>query len=233
MDIYYPPNMKEGAKLPVVIYVSGYPDTAMEKLAGVKLKDFEQYINWGTWTAEKGMIAITYETQQPNIDLEALIEFIRENSTSLNIDPNRIGIWSCSANVLTAQSFIMNTDNDYLKFAVFLYGPMFILDHKFHDQIAAMAEDRGFFYTELKKVEAFRQKIPLLIVRAGKDKIEPINHTIDHFVAQALINNTPLTLINYPEGPHAFDINNNIEEVQEIIQQILEFMKRNLENTSM
>ncbi len=54
MDIYYPPNMAEDAQLPVVVFVFGYPDSAAEKITGVKLKDFQQYINWGNWTAQGG-----------------------------------------------------------------------------------------------------------------------------------------------------------------------------------
>lgn len=228
MDIYYPPNMAEDAQFPVVIFVFGFPDSAAEKIAGVKLKDFQQYINWGNRTAQEGMIAVTYETQQPNVDLEVLVEYIWENAASLNIDPQQIGLWSCSGNVLTAMSFVMNDMKDYIKFAAYLYGPMFILDDKCHDQIKVLADELGFFYTELKKVEQLPKDIPLLIVRAGKDEMEPINDSIDHFITQALANNLPLTLINYPEGAHAFDTSDNSIGAQEVIKQILEFMKMKL-----
>ena len=228
MDIYYPPNMAEDAQLPIVIFVFGYPDSAAEKIAGVKLKDFQQYISWGNWTAQEGMIAVTYETQQPHVDLAVLVEFLRENAASVNIDPERIGLWSCSGNVLTAMSFVMNDMKDYIKFAAYLYGPMFTLDDEYHDQINALAEKLGFFYSELKKVEQLPNDIPLLIVRAGKDEMEPDNDSIDHFITQALANNLPLTLINYPEGAHAFDTSDNSKEAQEVIKQILEFMKMKL-----
>ncbi len=174
------------------------------------------------------MIAVTYETQQPDIDLEVLVEHIRENAASLNIDPERIGLWSCSGNVLTAMSYVMNDMKDYIKFAAYLYGPMFTLDDKYHDQINVLADELGFFYTELKKVEQLPKDIPLFIVRAGQDEMEPINDSIDHFITQALANNLPLTLINYPEGAHAFDTSDNSIGAQEVIKQILEFMKMKL-----
>jgi hypothetical protein len=228
MDIYYPPNIADDTQLPVVVFVFGFPDSAAEKIAGVKLKDFQQYINWGNWTAQEGMIAVTYETQQPHVDLEVLVEHLRENAVSLNIDPERIGLWSCSGNVPTAMSYVKNEMKNYIKFSAYLYGPMFTPDQKYHNQINALAEKLGFFYSELKIVEQLPKDIPLFIVRAGKDEMEPINESIEHFITHSLANNVPLTLINYAEGAHAFDISDNSEEAQEVIKQILEFMKSKL-----
>ena len=107
MDSYYPPNLKRDTRLPVVIFVLGYSDDVMQKKMGSKLKDIEWYISWGKLTAASGMIAITYETQQPGSDIDELLKYIRQNAASLKINENKIGIWSYSANVPKALSILM------------------------------------------------------------------------------------------------------------------------------
>ncbi|HKC62201.1 MAG TPA: hypothetical protein VKB86_01125, partial [Pyrinomonadaceae bacterium] len=54
MDIYYPPDVKVGARVPAVIFVAGYPDTGFQKIVGCKLKEMESYISWGQLTAASG-----------------------------------------------------------------------------------------------------------------------------------------------------------------------------------
>ena len=39
MDIYYPPGVAEGDELPAVLFVFGYPDEGMKKMAGARLFD--------------------------------------------------------------------------------------------------------------------------------------------------------------------------------------------------
>lgn len=88
MDVYYPPDMKADERLPVVIFVFGYTDSAAKRLVGSALKDYSQYTSWGRLTAASGLIALTYQTQQPD-DLEALVEYTRKNAASMNIDADR------------------------------------------------------------------------------------------------------------------------------------------------
>src|SRR5205085_6393264 len=64
MDIYYPPDFQSGARLPAVVFVSGYPDLGFQKMLGCKLKEMESYISWGQITAASGLVAITYSTSQ-------------------------------------------------------------------------------------------------------------------------------------------------------------------------
>ncbi len=89
MDIYYPPDPKREARLPAVIFISGYPDPKFQIMLGCKLKDMESYISWGQLMAASGLVAITYTTgNEPVADIQALLQYVRHNSDVLGIDEN-------------------------------------------------------------------------------------------------------------------------------------------------
>jgi hypothetical protein len=76
-------------------------------------------------------------------------------------------------------------------------------------------------------IKNWHQDLPFFIVRAGKDIIE-FNQALDHFVAVALANNAPLTLVNYATGRHAFDMYDDNDQSREIIRVTMKFLKFNL-----
>src|SRR5262245_24638247 len=115
IDIYHPPDSKGEAKIPAVIFVSGYPDPGFQKMIGCKLKEMESYISWGQLTAASGLVAITYTTgNEPAADIHALVQHVRQNAAVLGIDENRIGLWACSGNVPNALSVMMQEAREYL-----------------------------------------------------------------------------------------------------------------------
>jgi len=69
---------------------------------------------------------------------------------------------------------------------------------------------------------------PLFITRAGKDETPGLNADLDAFMARALAENKPITLVNYPEAPHAFDLSLDTSETRRILQQGLDFLRANL-----
>lgn len=232
MDIYYPSVMEADARLAVVIFVVGYTDTAAQRMVGSPLKDWGPFISWCRLTAAAGLIAITHQTQQSD-DIEVLVEYIRENGASLNIDSDRIGIWSCSANSPTAVSFAMQEDLRYLKFAVFYYSLMLTPDNQFREEINSLCSPRGCYAAELKDIDQLRKDLPLLIVRAGHDDVPYVNESIDHLVSVATEGDVPLTLVDFKEGIHGFDVKEFWPKAPhaksgEIVRQTLEFMRSNL-----
>ena len=68
----------------------------------------------------------------------------------------------------------------------------------------------------------------MLIVRAGRDRFSEILDTIDHFTAFAFQQNLAVTVLNYPEGQHAFDAEDDTEETHAIIKQTLDFFQTHL-----
>ncbi len=70
--------------------------------------------------------------------------------------------------------------------------------------------------------------LPLLIARAGRDEMPGLNDALDGFVAHALRENRPITLVNHHSGPHAFDIMDDNSGSREAVRGALEFLVRRL-----
>lgn len=228
MDIYYPGDRKRDTTYPAVIFVLGYPDSTMVRMIGSKLKDIGAYTSWGRLAASAGLIGINYETQQPNVDLDDLRVFIQSNGAALGIDSKRIGMWSCSANVPTAIAALSKWRSKDVRCAALLYGMMQTPDRIYQPQIDSLSTAVGYYSRQLEPVTLIPTDIPFFIVRAGRERFKHLNATIDHFVNQATRSNSPVTMINYANGRHAFDIYDDNEESRYIIQQILTWMKSNL-----
>jgi hypothetical protein len=227
MDIYSPTDSQSGARLPAVIFVAGYPDLGFEMKVGCKFKEMGSYISWGQLTAASGLVAITYTNLEPAADLQSLLQYVRHNAAALGIDENRVCVWASSGNVPLALSLLMQEGSDYLKCAVLCYGLMLDMDDSTH--VADAARMWGFVNPcEGKSVADLPQDLPLFIVRAGQDELPHLNETIDSFLTKALTRNLPITFMNHPTAPHAFDLFHDSETSREIVRQILAFMRFHL-----
>jgi acetyl esterase/lipase len=51
---------------------------------------------------------------------------------------------------------------------------------------------------------------------------------MDRFVAHALAANLPVSLINHPPAPHAFDLLLDSDGTRQVIRQILDFLRCHL-----
>ena len=69
---------------------------------------------------------------------------------------------------------------------------------------------------------------PLFIARAGNDEVPHLNDTIDRFVPETLALDLPITLVNHPGAPHAFDAILDDEPTREIIRRMLAFLRFHL-----
>lgn len=226
MDIYYPIDAQSGERRPAIVFVSGYSDVGMQAILGCKLKDMGSYVSWGKLTAASGLVAIIYTTTEPVSDIDALLQFVRQNAAELKIDKNLIGVWACSGNVPNALSVLMQEANDFLKCAVFCYGLMLDLDGS--TNVAKAAKMFGFANPNAgKTVDDLPKNLPLFIARAGQDNPQ-LNETIDRFLAKAVSCNLPVTFANHHTAPHFFDVMHDSEATREIIRQILAFMRFHL-----
>ena len=165
------------------------------------LKDWGQYTSWPRLVAARGMAAISYQTAGNDVapQTEALLKYVQQHATDLKIDPKRIAIWSCSSNSRLASTLLASRDD--LRAAVFYYG---------------------FMQTAPKNITT-----PVLVARAGLDSL-PINTSIDRWVAQAVEIEAPVTFVNYPEGLHGFDVDNDTPESRQIVTQTLDFLQFHL-----
>ena len=66
---------------------------------------------------------------------------------------------------------------------------------------------------------------PLFIGRSGKDETAGLNAALDAFTARAMAENKPLTLVNYPEAPHAFELNLDTVDTRRILDQAIAFLR--------
>jgi tetratricopeptide (TPR) repeat protein len=195
VDVYYPPNLDKSAKLPLVIFNNG--------VGAMAIPQWRVYQDWAKLVAVNGMIAVNYQSRQGAAfkDTNDLIDYLRKNANALQIDADRIGIWTCSGNVGVGLPLSMQENREYIRCAVVYYG--------------------------IAELNVIRQTLPLFVVRAGQDA-RGLNQAIDQFVQTALLSDLNFQFINYLEGQHAFDIVDDNDRSREIIKQTLDFLKSNL-----
>lgn len=219
MDIYYPQG---DGKRGVVVFVTGGSDLGAERILGCKFKEMESYVSWGQLVAASGMVGITYSNHEPAGDVRALFEFLRKNGGALGIDVDRIGVWGCSGNGPLTLSVLV--EHDFLKAGVLCYA--YTLDTDGSTGVADALRKWGFVNGAAgKAVEDLRGNLPLLLVRAGRDELPALNAAMDAFVGKALGRNLPITVVNYAEGRHSFDVLQDCEDSHAVIRQILEFLR--------
>ena len=227
MDVYYPADVRAGARLPVVVFVAGYSDAGAEKVFGCKFKDFGMVTSWCQLIAASGLAAIAYTNLEPIADLEAVVEHARRNAASLGLDADRLGVFAASGNVPLALSALMHDDRAFIRCAVALCGFMLDLDGATGVADAAQA----FRFTNPnggKTIDDFPANLPLFIARAGQDQFEGLNESIDRCLVKMVARNQPVTFVNHATGPHSFDLLQDSETSREIIRQILSFLRSQL-----
>jgi dienelactone hydrolase len=228
MDIYYPPKFDFRRKIPAIVFVFGYTNEGQLKTAKHQLRTWSPYTSWCRVVAASGMAAIVYETINPENDLKSLIQYINSNADNLNIDVNKIGAFSCSANTPTEIAYILNDSNSIFKCAVVYYGIFLSTDFRYISTIDTLSQNMGFVTPRLSEPSSWNRKVPFMIVHAGKDFVPYTNESLTGFIAKAIVQNVPVTLMIYPDGVHGFDIYTDNESTRQIIKNTLEFWKFHL-----
>ena len=220
-DIYLPEQVEEPA--PVVVLVTGYPDLDFEEQAGMKQMEVQSYRDWAKLLAASGMTAVIYSNVEPVEDVFTLLDFLRCEADQLQIDPARIAVWSCSGNVPNAIN-VLHKDSA-VRCAALLYG--FMLDTMDSLVVQEKAQKFGFVNPH-SGMENFPENTPILVIRAGKDKFPSLNDSIDNFEVEAIARNSPVSVIRYPEGVHAFDSLDDSQRSIELIKLCVGFLRLRL-----
>lgn len=239
LDVYRPSDAVSrapgrpaaGEPLPAVIFVHGDGPPDLLRHA----KDWGQYVSWGELAAVSGLAAVTFNHRSTErltritevaTDVDACLEYVREHAADLGIDPERLALWVCSAGGPLGMRAAL-TGAVRFRCAVAYYA---VLD---------LTGARGSISTDVADavLEEFSPLVhlrreglsvpPLLIARAGQDR-EPLNATIDAFVAQALARNLPIEVWNHPDGRHGFDILDDLPRSRQIIRRTLDFLREHL-----
>ena len=220
-DIYLPNQAEEPA--PVVVLVTGYPDLDFEERIGMKQMEVQSYRDWAKLLAASGMAAVIYSNVDPVEDIFTLLNFLRCKASELQIDSARIAVWSSSSNVPNAIN-VLHKDSA-VRCAALLYG--FMLDATDSLVLQEAAQTFGFANPH-EGMKNFPENTPILVIGAGKDEFLGLNESIDNFEAEAVARNSPVSVIRYPEGVHAFDILDDSQRSVEMIKLCIGFLRLRL-----
>jgi len=228
MDLYYPSAAAPGAMAPATVVVLGYSPREPNPL-GCAFKEMEWSVSWGRLIAASGIVAIFYTNRNPEADLRAVLDHIREHAESLHIDRCRIGLFASSGSGPLALSTLMVERRD-IACAALCYP--FTLDADGSTAIAESAATWGFVNaTAGKSASDLPPDVPLFVARAGQDEFPRLNEGLDRFVADALARDLPVTVVNHAGAPHAFDLVHDSDATREIIRQLLRFLQFHLSGT--
>jgi hypothetical protein len=228
LDIYSPAEPRSHGRMPAVLFVTGYPDEGMRKVVGCDAKDMASYVSWAQLMAVSGLVAITYTTNRPATDVYEVLRYVRARA-EFGIDSERVGVWACSGNAPTALSVLI-TPEARVKCAALCYP--YLLDIDGSTSVAEAASVFRFANPCTgRALEDLPVDVPLLVGRAGRDEMQHLNDTIDRFVAKALELNLPVTSMNHPTGPHAFDIVDDTDASRAAIRLIVAFMQCHLKKS--
>lgn len=225
VDIYRPPGPRPKEPMPAVVTVSGYPDPGMQRIFGLRFKEWGSSTSWARLVAASGMVAVNYANREPVADLGLVLDHLRSNGPALGIDPARLGLLACSGHAPLALSALMEAGPERPLRCAALNYPM-TLDLDGQTRIAEAAATFRFANpTAGRSVDDLPKETALFISRAGLDEMPGLNDSLGRFVAKALARNLPLTLMNHPEAPHAFDVMHDSEVSREIVRGALTFLR--------
>lgn len=216
-DLYLPPGAE---RPPVVVLVAGYPDPGFRQFVGCRFKEMGSTTSWARLIAAWGLAAIAYGNEQPAADLDAMLEHVGANAESLGVDGDRIGLWASSGNGPLALSALVR--NPSLRCAALCYPYAIDVDGS-----TIVAEASKQFHFTAPPAEAL-PRVPLFLARAGGDTTPRLNEALDRFAAAALARDLPLTLVNWPGAPHAFDMFAGGPGTASLVTQVLAFLQRHL-----
>ena len=228
LDVYYPADIRDGERRPAVVFVHGtVPDELIKNI-----KDSGQYTSWGQLVAASGFIAVIFRhrstgghvsLEDVGDDVDDLVRYVREHAEALQIDKERLAIWSCSAGVPLGARAALRGAPAFVKCFVVYYGPLDLQLLKKTD--AKLTEDEARAFSATTYLESSAERLaPLFIVKAGLDH-PSLNASIDTFLREASAKDVTIDFLTHPHGHHAFDVLDDVARSHEIIQRTLEFMK--------
>ena len=173
MDVTLPPGAK-GRPGPAVVFAN---------VTGLPFGTWEIYRDWARLVAAHGMAGVVYRSDgaNPARSLDAVVAHLAANGAALGIDPSRLAVWACSANVSLALPWLMEKPRPGVVAAVLYYGN-----------------------AKPEAVPSLRTDLPVFYVLAGRDNPQ-LNEGIRAHFAAALKARAPWTMVQAPRLTHAFD----------------------------
>jgi len=226
-DIYVPADGERGVPMPAVLHVEGYPDPGFERIVGRRFKDMGSTVSWSRLFAASGLAAIAATNRRPVEDFGALLDWIARDGPSIGVDPDRVGLFATSGHGPLALSSIVG--HRAWKPACLVLCYPYLLDLDGDDAVASASATFRFANPAAgSTIDDLATGVPLLVVRAGRDDQPGLNASLDRFRAAAASRNLPVTVLDHPDGPHAFDLSDDGERTHAVIRQVLAFLQEHL-----
>jgi len=232
MDVYTPPGLADGARLPAVLLVHGGPIRA-----GLPLqpKDWGIYLSYGELMATSGLVGVTFnhrlygfdEHPQAAGDIAAAIDYVRTHAAELHIDSDRLCMWTFSGGGPQLSGPLRERPS-FIRCLVAYYPILDLGTFVQHGLAVVDEEDVRRFSPALALQGGDATRPPLLIARAGQDH-PALNQGLDAFVQAALAANISLDLLNHPRGQHGFDMLDDDARSREIIAHTIAFVQDHLQ----
>ena len=175
------------------------PTVVFVNITGAPFQEWEIYRDWARLAAAHGIAGIVYQSDPADTtkSLNALFAHLRAHAAELGLDPARLAIWACSANVSLALPWLHDAPRPDVAAAVLYYG---------HAQVAELRTDLPIFY-----------------VLAGRDSPQ-LKNGIREIFAQAVRQAAPWTMVEAPTLPHAFDALDEGVESQRLVKETVAWL---------
>lgn len=235
-DIYIPDALSPTEMRPAVFFVSG--DTPPDYMLGVK--EWGIYRGWGRLVAATGFIGITFQhrvmhalqashLEEVAEDINDVLAFVRHHADAFHVDPERVCLWCCSAGATPGLYVGLREEQAFMRCLVSYYGLFDLAVYAQARQLEVPPREVLQRFAPLTALQKRKDELPpLLIARMGQD-IPGLNDAVDHFIAVAQQVGTSVEVLQYPEGHHGFDTEDDTDQSRVIIQQTLAFMHRYLD----
>ena len=199
MDIYLPPKLAKGEKLPVVVFLNAIGDRS-----GNSPKDWGIYRTWPRLIATQGMIGISMQADSADAQesMRLLLAFLASPQAPAAVDGQRIGVYAASANVTGATRLLLGANAPAnVRAAALYYGN--------------------------PPADSLRRDLPVLFVVAAGDAPR-MGAPLDTLWRRVIASGAPWTLEFAAGLPHAFDAFSDNDDARRIVQRTIQFWRSHL-----
>ena len=205
LDIYTPPRMRKGERLPAVVFLNAVGDG--EDTTVERVKRWGIYRGWPRLIAAHGMIGISMDADRADIQgsLRGVFHYLAEHGARHGIDPERLGIYAASANVGGANELL------------------------FGDSIPRAVRAAAFYYGgPPDSAVRLRRDLPVLFIVAQGDAPR-MGTALTGLWRRVVAEQLPWTLEFGAGMPHAFDSFTDTDDARRIIRRTIAFWQSHLE----
>lgn len=199
LDLYRPPVAYPAPGTTPPSATRSLPVVVFANVTGAPFQDWAIYRDWARLVAAHGIVGVVYQSDPADAakSLDLVFRHLRDHAQRLGIEPSRMALWACSANVSLALPWLHADPRPDVAAAVLYYGSV--------------------------AVPELRTDLPIFYVLAGRDS-PPLKAGIRTLFAQAATAGAPWTMVSAPQLVHAFDALDRGAESQRTVKQTVAWL---------